>query len=83
MLTREEMVKIAQMEDPVEGYRQLAKKLRQELPSGRAVYDLFLAFSLTINDDEDQFFWEPLFDAMDQITGWCSPDRRLFPNEVI
>jgi len=78
-----QMLKISQADDAFSQFCALAKELRKTEPSARAVYEIFLMFTETIADDEDDA-WEPLYDAMDCMCGrWCAKETRLFPDEIV
>jgi len=61
---------------------ELARALRDEGMSQLDMYQLFDEFRASHASDADEIVFDAVLDTMDIISGWCSPNYRLFDTEV-
>jgi hypothetical protein len=61
---------------------ELARALRDEGMSQLDLYQLFDEFRDAHASDADEILFDAVLDTLDFISGWCSPNYRLFDTEL-
>lgn len=66
---------------PIDALATVAKEVKSEGMSQRDMYYLFDGYRDRHQTDKDETRYNAILDVMDLITGWCSPQNRLFESE--
>ena len=64
---------------PADAAFEVAVQLRDEGMSQPDLYALYDSFRAQHEADADQIRYDAVLDAMDFISGWCSPSQALYP----
>lgn len=62
--------------------RGLVEAFKFEGKTQRAIYDLFMSFMLSLRAQGREREEDLVFDALDFIAGWCSPEVRWFDTSL-
>lgn len=76
--TRVLLDKAVSAEHPVEELVSLAASMRDKGIGKQEVYDLFLGYMLNLRAQNRAREEDAVCDALDYVSGWCEPDRRIF-----
>jgi len=60
----------------------LARTFKSEGQTQQEITVLFDVFRAAHERDADENTYDNILDTMDMITGWCTPNRALFPPDA-